>query len=489
MGELKNDIQYTRKCSSAFSPHLFSRCDVRNKNNGRQFNFGFLDVCRKMDLEDLDGANVAHPRNVENIRNLMLTNAIKAGNLDSVIQALRDYNIGVDEPIDGGWPAFLVAASNCQFNIMVHFLNLGADPLVADNFFNALMAVCLSSCSDEEMVLRCVRLLLNQGLPVNEKDQQRTTALMMAANKGHKEAVSELIARNANLDLQDYEGWSAIFHAASQNHVDVVKLLIENRASVNLVDRRGRKLIEIAEIKGFSEIVDLITECNKEVIIEEEPDMQVNLAVRNYKDMLTELPGENEFMTDVFAFLHTLDLDRYTRAFYNEKVNLGNLMVMKDLNLKEVGVLFSAHRKLMLSSIKKFHLSQWRNCFGLNVEDKLYSDLFVFFLANITRHLYSLTHSIIFIEKNCPKAEYKRFSSDFKDIILKSVDQLEIIESCIKRMNFFGKKLQKYDRIKYVDLISEESFVIENKKPNKFVLIASSLSVLLTLFIVRRRIF
>nr|XP_018900452.1 PREDICTED: ankyrin repeat, SAM and basic leucine zipper domain-containing protein 1 [Bemisia tabaci] len=422
----------------------------------------------------------------DSVTSFMLTDAIKTGSLDRVTQILAEHQININDKIDGSFTPFLLACSYCQFDLMVHFLNHGADPMYHHHFFNALMATCSSSCSDEELVLRCVRLLINQGLLINEVDPDRTTPLMYAAKSGHIEAVKELLMRGASIDSIDHEGWSAIFFAVSQKHTDIVKLLIESGASVKLEDRRGRKVLEIAETKGLQDIADLILEAEGEKKIEEEWEQPVQLTVQSYSDMVRELPEHNEFMADALSFLHNLCLSRYSRPFHNNKVSLGKLLLMDEGDLKENGVYLSSHRQLILSSVKKFHLSMWKNCLGVKRGQKLESDEFAFFLANITRHLYVLAQSAKYIKKECNKKGNRVFDDELRPIILKNVEQLVFIEKKLEQFRNLGSTLQKYDEVKYVDLIDENTLSIKNRVLSKIFMFYVP-SIILTFYLLRQK--
>ena len=54
--------------------------------------------------------------------------------------------------------------------------------------------------------LERVKLLLNRGADVNHQDRCGESALMLAAEKGYKDILMELLKHGAKLDLKDEEG-------------------------------------------------------------------------------------------------------------------------------------------------------------------------------------------------------------------------------------------------------------------------------------------
>jgi ankyrin repeat protein len=56
------------------------------------------------------------------------------------------------------------------------------------------------------------------------------TALMLAAQQGHKEIMDVLIAANANLECAAGDGMTTLMHAAKAGHTAIVSALIDANA-------------------------------------------------------------------------------------------------------------------------------------------------------------------------------------------------------------------------------------------------------------------
>ena len=79
-----------------------------------------------------------------------------------------------------------------------------------------------------------VRELLGQGADVDSRDRHGQTALMLAAQAGHRQVVDVLIAHRANLNTTAKYGLSALMLALVAGHPDVALLLADAGADLLL---------------------------------------------------------------------------------------------------------------------------------------------------------------------------------------------------------------------------------------------------------------
>ena len=70
-----------------------------------------------------------------------------------------------------------------------------------------------------------VEALVQQGTPVDARDPEGKTALMLAAMNGHTATVQRLLALRANPALVDRDGLTAAQLAAQRGHTRLVELL------------------------------------------------------------------------------------------------------------------------------------------------------------------------------------------------------------------------------------------------------------------------
>jgi len=104
-----------------------------------------------------------------------------------------------------------------------------------------------------------VRLLLEKGARVNDRDQDGRTALMYAASGPFQKTVQLLLEHQAEVDLQDrQEHWTALMFAAAEGHVDVVQTLLDHHADATLRDVDQDTALSFAQQKGHGDVVSLI---------------------------------------------------------------------------------------------------------------------------------------------------------------------------------------------------------------------------------------
>ncbi len=122
-----------------------------------------------------------------------------------------------------------------------------------------------------------------------EMAKKGKTALMFAAERGKKAAVSSLLGKNADLSLQDDRGRTALIHAAAHGKLDIMKDLLSYRSlhdpensrdllNINAQDKDGKTALILA--------VEKIHGKNKTAIVEE------LLAVRGIKTDLRDKKGK-----------------------------------------------------------------------------------------------------------------------------------------------------------------------------------------------------
>jgi len=79
--------------------------------------------------------------------------------------------------------------------------------------------------------LNRVKALLNQGVPVNSRNEAGWTPLHDAAYRGHLSVVQELLRRGAHVNPRSISGYTPLHVAALEKHPHVVHALI--RAGAN----------------------------------------------------------------------------------------------------------------------------------------------------------------------------------------------------------------------------------------------------------------
>ena len=125
--------------------------------------------------------------------------------------------------ISGKSPIIYAAARGFQ-SIVVLFLNSGID--INSKYEHDLTLLMWASGHTNDVPetdgLALVKMLIDKGAHLDEVDDRGKTALMMAAELGHIEAVKELLQRGAKSEIKDKEGKFAADNAANE---EIKKLL------------------------------------------------------------------------------------------------------------------------------------------------------------------------------------------------------------------------------------------------------------------------
>jgi uncharacterized protein len=126
--------------------------------------------------------------------------------------------------------------------------------------------------------LETVKLLLDHGADLSAKKNdgadpgglthskevielfKSVTALVDAAGKGNTQVVKELIDKGTPVNGLDKFGHSALTEASFGGKTDVVKLLLENAANPNIKKSDGQTPLSLAEGQKHDDIVKLLNE-------------------------------------------------------------------------------------------------------------------------------------------------------------------------------------------------------------------------------------
>ncbi|MCU8014541.1 ankyrin repeat domain-containing protein [Shewanella sp. SM74] len=93
---------------------------------------------------------------------------------------------------------------------------------------------------------------LDAGFPIDQRNSQTYTALMVAAYNGQEAATDLLLEHGANACLQDKRGNTAMMGAVIKAEFNIVKRLYAKECDANLTNNAGMTLTEFARYWGQS---------------------------------------------------------------------------------------------------------------------------------------------------------------------------------------------------------------------------------------------
>ena len=100
-----------------------------------------------------------------------------------------------------------------------------------------------------------IRQLLKDGAPIDARDAQGRTALLVATHGNRVDAAKALIAAGADVNAQDEMQDSPYLYAGARGHLDILKLALSHGADLRSTNRYGGTALIPAAERGHVETV------------------------------------------------------------------------------------------------------------------------------------------------------------------------------------------------------------------------------------------
>jgi uncharacterized protein len=127
---------------------------------------------------------------------------------DTIVEALLARGADQRAPDETGKPPIVYATAGARIEIVKRLLARNVD--INARYANGLTLLMWASGPDEKApearAMQVVTYLLDAGAHIDDRDDRGRTALMIAAEGGHAEIVSLLLARGADSTLKDKAG-------------------------------------------------------------------------------------------------------------------------------------------------------------------------------------------------------------------------------------------------------------------------------------------
>ncbi|XP_076390426.1 ankyrin repeat-rich membrane spanning isoform X2 [Megachile rotundata] len=126
---------------------------------------------------------------------------------------------------------------------------------------DSMVSLCyrsLASYITDDNLAGLQNFLENKRVQIDDRDENGSTALILAATKGKIHFVRELINHGADVNAEDGDNWTALLCAAKEGHTDVCLELLEHGADLEHRDMGGWTALMWATYKGRSPTVTML---------------------------------------------------------------------------------------------------------------------------------------------------------------------------------------------------------------------------------------
>jgi hypothetical protein len=104
-----------------------------------------------------------------------------------------------------------------------------------------------------------VKVLVAKGANVNVQEQKKRTPLIFAATNGHTSVVEFLIGKGAEVNARDSGGQTALIYAAKRSFNETAAVLLKNGAEVNVQSKKkGITALMLAAVWDNEELVQML---------------------------------------------------------------------------------------------------------------------------------------------------------------------------------------------------------------------------------------
>ncbi|KOC69442.1 Kinase D-interacting substrate of 220 kDa [Habropoda laboriosa] len=126
---------------------------------------------------------------------------------------------------------------------------------------DSMVSLCyrsLASYITDDNLAGLQNFLENKRIQIDDRDENGSTALILAATKGKIHFVRELINHGADINAEDGDNWTALLCAAKEGYTDVCIELLEHGADLEHRDMGGWTALMWATYKGRSPTVTML---------------------------------------------------------------------------------------------------------------------------------------------------------------------------------------------------------------------------------------
>lgn len=195
-----------------------------------------------------------------------------AGSSDNSCEILRcliENGADIDKGRNDNQTPLMIAAQKGHVSVATFLIEHGANVDLQDENGNTALHHTLYGSDVSCEILSC---LTGSGADVNGVNKVKHTPLMIAAKRGHLNALTLLIKHGAHdVDLQDSDGYTALHYAVYSSDIscEILSCLIGIGADVNARTNNGVTPLMIAAEEGHINAVTSLVKCGANVDLQD----------------------------------------------------------------------------------------------------------------------------------------------------------------------------------------------------------------------------
>lgn len=288
-----------------------------------------------------------------------LKRAITAGNVD-MVRELLDGGLDVETRLGFGWTPLMCAVHVANYELAELLLDHGASANFSRDHYTVLMAACTAASASEEMISKCVALLLSRNADPNVCNKSSMTCLMLASRYGYSQVINLLVSHGAALNYQNDNGQTALIIAVQYGHETAVLKLLQLGADKFMKTKTGKMAADMAKVFNYPEIARIL----------QTPELPtLNGLGLSKTDALCQFLNQNpdrpsackessSKLSDIELLLHGLNLDHLSGIMVEQNVTWSELLVMDKKDLEKIGVTHPVDQKQILSAMEQMQLDK-----------------------------------------------------------------------------------------------------------------------------------
>lgn len=201
---------------------------------------------------------------------------LAAAKTGDFVAAEKCVEMGVS--VDAKQQALCVAARNGHLEVMGVLTD--KDDIDIEKCVDAkgLSLLHLAVLSGSQEV--AAEILMMEAVPIDSKDPSGNTAMHLAAEKGFKKIIKDLLSNEASVTELNQEGLNSLHIATQFGHNEIVTMFLEeDRKLARSKDKDGRTALHIASQYGHVDIINKILNFDSSIINDIDDNLRTALFV------------------------------------------------------------------------------------------------------------------------------------------------------------------------------------------------------------------